>query len=248
MTGPAPTLFLAPMNPAPVLALCLALLPGQAPSRPGVVLVAEGIGGLNVLHASVGLGFRSAGLPHEVRLFAWSHGLGRFLRDLQDIRHVLAKGRELADVVLELKRQDPSRPVWILAHSAGAGVAIRAAELLPPDTLERVVLLSAALSPAYDLRPALRGSRRGIVSYFSPGDRLVLCWGTRQFGTIDRAYEASAGCGGFRLPLGVGEDARYGKLIQVPWTPAMIWQGNWGQHNGPVMPSFLAADVAKWLL
>jgi len=169
------------------------------------------------MHLAVGVGFSSAGLPHEVRPFRWSNGLGRWLRDLSDIRNIEAKSRALADEVLALKREDPLRPVWIISHSGGVGVAVRAAEMVPPETLERVVLLSAALSPTYDLRQALEGCRRGIVSYHSEHDRLILGWGTSRFGTVDRAYEPSAGCVGFRAPPG-GEDALYAKLIRCRGT------------------------------
>lgn len=213
-------------------------------SKPGVILLVEGIGGLHLMQVAGDIGFRQSGLPHEVRLFSWSHGFGRFLRDLQDIRHVQAKGKELADEILAIRTREPNRRIFLVAHSGGAGVAVRAAELLPPDSLERIVLLSCALSPEYDLRPALAASRQGVVSYSSPYDLLILAWGTRQFGTIDRVYAPSAGYEGFQIPE---DEALYERLVQVPWSPRMIRQGNWGNHTGTILPSFLAGEVAKWL-
>jgi pimeloyl-ACP methyl ester carboxylesterase len=155
----------------------------------------------------------------------------------------------LAAEILALKEDDPELRIFLVAHSGGTGIAVRAAEMLPPDCLERVVLLSSALSPEYDLSAALRSSKGGIVSYHSALDFLVLGLGTWQFGTVDRTYVASAGHTGFREPahLDGSDRALYGRLVQVPWSPRMIRYGNWGTHNGTVFPAFLAGEVARWL-
>ena len=84
-------------------------------------------------------------------------------RALQDQRHLQTKAAELARLIRRLQTDYPGRPIYILAKSGGTGLALRAAELLPERTLERIILLSAAVSPDYDLRPALRSTRREIV-------------------------------------------------------------------------------------
>src|SRR5207244_94004 len=81
------------------------------------------------------------------------------LRDLQDARRLREKAGELAGLVLEYRAAHPDRPVYLLGHSGGAGVALAAAEMLPPGSLERIVLLSAAVSPCYDLTPAFPALR-----------------------------------------------------------------------------------------
>jgi hypothetical protein len=223
--------------------------PPQERTRPGVVFVVEGIGGIDLIKVAADLGFGWAGLPHEVRRFYWSHGFGRFLRDLQDRDNVLAKGEELAGEVLALKRQEPARPIYLLGQSGGTGVVVRAAGCLPADSIERVILLASALSPYHDLRPALAATRCGIVSYHSRADRLFLDWGTRRFGTIDGALSSAAGHVGFVVPreLSPADHALYQRLVQIRWTPGMMLSGNFGGHNGSLMPGFLAAEVARWL-
>ena len=86
-------------------------------------------------------------------------GWGQMFRDLQDTRHVLNKAEELAGEIRRIKAIDPDRPVYLVGKSGGTGLALATAELLPPQTLERVILLSAAVSPTYDLRRALEAKR-----------------------------------------------------------------------------------------
>ncbi|HLJ94039.1 MAG TPA: alpha/beta fold hydrolase [Gemmataceae bacterium] len=218
-------------------------------SRPGVVIVVCGIGGIDFVALSSQWALPRAGVRHEIREFSWTHGKGRLLRDLQDTQHCLRKADELAEEVRKIKAQNPDRPVYLVGKSGGTGIILAAAEQLPPQTLERVVLLSPAVAPNYDLRRALRATRYQIVSFYSPYDQLVLNWGTSQFGTIDRYYGASAGLRGFVIPpdLSAEDRALYDRLVQVKWSPAMILEGNLGVHIGTSMPAFVAKEVAPWL-
>jgi pimeloyl-ACP methyl ester carboxylesterase len=229
--------------------LCHAPAATAQDAKPGVIFLVEGVGGANLLTLGSEIACRRAGLPHAVRRFRWSHGFGRVFEDLQDIAHVIAKGEELAGEIRAVRAKDPDARVFLVAHSGGTGVAVRAAESLPPDAVERMVLLSSALSPTYDLSHALAACREGIVSYHSSRDFLILGWGTRQFGTIDRKFVSSAGRDGFTLPEGVSADAKglYSRLTQIPWDPRMILDGNWGNHNATIFPRFLSRDVARWL-
>jgi Serine aminopeptidase, S33 len=219
------------------------------PWKPGVVLVVCGIGGIDFVALSSQWALPRAGVRHEIREFSWTHGKGRLLRDLQDTQHCLRKADELAAEVRRIKAQDPERPVYLVGKSGGTGLVLAAAEQLPPQTLERIILLAPALAPTYDLRPALRATKHEIVSFYSPYDQLVLNWGTRQFGTIDRYYGASAGLRGFVIPpdLGALDRALYDRLVQVKWSPAMILEGHLGIHIGTSMPAFVAKEVAPWL-
>lgn len=217
--------------------------------RPGVVILVEGIGGFNLMQLSGKIGFHNAGLPHKVEQFYWSHGFGRFMCDLQDERHVLEKGMDLAKEIWKRKKENPKEPIYLIGHSGGTGVAVRAAELLPKNTIQRMILLSSALSPEYNLVPALSACKNGIVSYYSPHDHFFLRFGTSQFGTIDRMYCTSAGCQGFEVPkeLFACEKQAYSNLRQIPWNSKMILHGNFGNHTGTVQPSFLEHEVSRWL-
>lgn len=221
----------------------------EQPSKPGVIIVVCGIGGIDFVGLSSQWALPRAGVRHEIREFSWTHGKGRLLRDLQDTQHCLRKANELAAEVEKIKTQDPERPVYLVGKSGGTGLVLAAAEQLPPQTLERIILLSPAVAPTYDLRPALRATKYEIVSFYSPYDQLVLNWGTRQFGTIDRYYGASAGLRGFVIPpdLNASDRALYERLVQVKWNPAMILEGHLGIHIGTSMPAFVAKEVGPWL-
>jgi pimeloyl-ACP methyl ester carboxylesterase len=216
---------------------------------PGIVFVVDGVGGLDCLGAFARSAFRSAGLPHEVRTFFWTHGRGHMLADLTDTPHMRARAVELATEIWRLKQEDPQRPIFIIGHSGGAGVALAAAECLPPATLERMVLLSAAVSPGYDLRPALLATRGEIVSFNSYLDRFWLSWGTSHFGTMDRVYGPAAGLTGFVVPRGIDPAGQclYQRLVQISWEPKMLLDHYTGLHISTTMPGFLGRHVAPWL-
>jgi pimeloyl-ACP methyl ester carboxylesterase len=231
------------------------LIPGSAPAEErgvpgvGIVYVVGGVGGMDPLSTWAQTAFQQAQVPHEVRLFFWTHGKGRVLRDLQDTTHLVSKAEELAGEIRE-ELASTDRPIYLVGHSAGAGVVLEAAARLPPATLARIVLLSAAVSPGYDLRPALRATRGEIISFHSSLDRVWLGWGTRQFGTVDRVYGPSAGMLGFQQPGRSDPEGRqlYRRLVQVAWTPRMLLAFCGGSHHSTVMPLFLATQVAPWLL
>jgi pimeloyl-ACP methyl ester carboxylesterase len=224
-------------------------LSADEPERTGVVFVVGGISGIDPLQWYGPWTLPRAGVRHEVRVFEWTHGKGHPLRDLQDTRHLLAQAERLASEVRALKAAGPARPVYLVGHSGGAAVVLAAAERLPPATLERVVLLSAAVSPTFDLRDALRATRGEIVSFHSKRDCIFLGWFTSQFGTADRVYGPAAGLDGFVLPPDLDEEGRrlYGRLVQVPWRLSSLLRFQDGGHHGTTRPIFLATQVAPWL-
>jgi hypothetical protein len=128
---------------------------------------------------------------------------------------------------------------------------VKAFELLDEETVERAVLLAPALSPRYDLTAALRAVRRDVVVFWSPLDVIVLGFGTRLFGTVDRVRTVSAGLVGFQIPASLAHDARqnreYRKLRQIRWHPRMATTGNFGGHLGPDCPFFLKKYVVPLL-
>lgn len=235
--------------------LCAFLSPwlGRAiaePPTPGIVFVVGGVGGLDPLQACAPWTLPRAGVPHVIEVFTWTHGICRPLRDLQDERYLLVQADRLACLVREARQREPNRPIYLVGHSAGAGLVIAAAERLPPASIERIVLLAAAVSPAYDLRGALRAARCEVVSFNSTYDRLCLDFFTSLFGTVDRVYGPSAGLDGFQIPAHLDDEGErlYRRLVQVPWRLEMVWKCTDGWHNGSCMPIFLAYRVAPWLM
>ena len=215
---------------------------------PGVVYLVSGVGGMSMLAPAAKLSLPLAGVNHELREFSWQHGKGRMLRDLQDTENILEKAEELAKEIRELHEREPNRRIYLVGHSAGTAIVVHACEVLPPDSIERIILLSSALSPKYDLTRALRATR-DMVSFYSQFDLVLLGWGTSQFGTADRMYGPAAGLSGFVAPESLDEAGQraYQRLVQVPWTldRALDFQGGW--HHSTTMPWFLARQVAPWL-
>jgi pimeloyl-ACP methyl ester carboxylesterase len=232
-----------------LLSLALPAAAAPPPEKRGVIFVVDGIGGMDILCASAQFIFPRKGVPHEVRPFYWSHGTGQLFLDLFDRPHLLRKSCELADAVSAVLAKDSATPIFLIGRSGGAALVIHTAEQLPPQSLERIVLLSAGLSSGYDLRPALRAVRGEIVNFHSKNDQIVLNWGTRTFGTLDRVRSPGAGLKGFVLPKDLDEADRalYARLVQIPWQPRMLTVGNTGGHLSTSLPLFLGAEVAPWV-
>jgi hypothetical protein len=211
----------------PVRVESRAPLPGAA----GIVIVVDGAGGYQNAPRSISSAVTDARLPLEVRTFDWTHGRGFGLADEVDVEVALYHATR------------PGLPVYIVAYSAGCVVALAAAESVPPDGLERVVLLAPAVSEGYDLRPALAGARGGIDVFTSARDRFWLGVGTTVVGTADGRRQPAAGRVGFDAPA----DALASRLHQHPWDPVIAWTGNDGGHTGPLRPAYLKAYVLPLL-
>ncbi|WP_435008833.1 serine aminopeptidase domain-containing protein [Tundrisphaera lichenicola] len=215
----------------------------------GLVLMADGVGGLDLCEASLRQVMSERGGRHKVRFVPWGHGLGRWHADLTDVANHKAKARLVVEEVLSWKRERPESPVYLVGKSGGTGIVVRAMEELPVDSIEAAVLLAPALSPGYDLSKALRAIRREMVVFWSPLDMVILGAGTWLFKTVDRVRSVGAGMVGFRRPLGLDEAARtqYAKLRQVRWNPKMASTGYLGGHVGPDSPAFLRKYVVPLL-
>jgi pimeloyl-ACP methyl ester carboxylesterase len=215
----------------------------------GLVLVADGVGGLDLCGTGIRYVMGFLQLPYVVRVVPWGHRFGSWHADLTHVENRDAWARAMADEVLAFRAAHPEAPVFVIGKSGGTGVAVKALEHLPENAIERLVLLSSALSPDYDLSRALSAVRRGAFHFWSPFDVFVLGAGTRVFGTIDRKQSVSAGLVGFRPPRPLTESARaqYAKLHQVRWRPAMARTGYLGGHVGPDSPAFLRKYVVPLL-
>jgi hypothetical protein len=115
--------------------------------------------------------------------------------------------------------------------------------------VERIVLLSPAVSSGYDLRPALCTARLGIDVFCSERDWAVLGLGVGIVGTTDRQWTAAAGRFGFKPIVQSPEDgALYAKLHEHPWDACVAWTGNAGGHfDTYLQPRYLHAYVLPLL-
>jgi pimeloyl-ACP methyl ester carboxylesterase len=140
--------------------------------------------------------------------------------------------------------------VFLVGQSGGGAMAAWVAESMPRmEQVDGVIMLSASLSPQYMLDVALGRSKRGIVSFYSLNDWLLLGFGTTFIGTMDGEHTSSAGRTGFDRPTSVIHPVpAYDKLYQVPWKPQMAQAGNSGGHLGGGASDFVATYVAPLIL
>jgi pimeloyl-ACP methyl ester carboxylesterase len=223
--------------------------PVVVPPACGMVLVADGAGGFLGASAAFKEAVQDEGRPLAVEPVRWSHGYGRILADVRDRCHSLEQGRKLAAHVLTLRHNRPDLEVYLVGYSAGSAVTLAALDTLPPDSVDRVILILPAVSACYDLRPALRASRQGVDVFHSERDFWHLGVGTALFGTADgRRGEPAAGRGGFTPVVQTPEDgALHNKLRQYPWDPMVRWTGNEGRHGDVLSPKYLRVYVLPLL-
>jgi len=223
---------------------------GEPPDPPdgpgaGLVLMVDGVGGLDLCGTALRYVMGAERSPLTVRLVDWGHGWGRWYADLSNAENHAAHAGAMAAEVLAYRDRHPGAPVYLVGKSGGTGLVVRALEALPADAVEAAVLLAPAVSAGYDLGRALRAVRREAVVFWSPLDLIVLGAGTRVFGTVDRVKAVSAGLVGFRPPPGVG--SAYAKLRQVRWGRSMALTGYLGGHVGVDSPAFRRKYVVPLL-
>jgi pimeloyl-ACP methyl ester carboxylesterase len=206
----------------------------------GVILCIPGAGGWPLICQTLAEAVAEDGLPLAVEPFEWTHGYMRVLADHLDTEHICCEAGRLAGRVRALKQQCPTQTVSLIAHSSGCMIALEAAAKLPPNTLDRIVLLAPAVSAGYDLRPALASAARGVDVFYSWRDLWALGVGVTLLGTTDRQWAPAAGRVGFSPEVCCpGDQALYARLRQHAWEPSHAWAGNWGGHYGNHQPAFM---------
>lgn len=217
----------------------------------GLVLVLPGIEGPSPANYNIARGLDDGGVDAAIRVVNWGTDIpGGFLVNLTDIDRNLRTAERIRDDILEYKRRYNARPVYLVGHSGGAGIAILAVERLPKNQpVNHVVLLAAAISPRHDMRAALQRVTGGIYNFSSKLDVGLLGAGTGTFGTIDRDYGPAAGAVGFETPVGMYDDERKlrKKLHEIPWTTDLIVEGHTGGHFGWSSRNIVAKHVAPLL-
>lgn len=215
----------------------------------GMVYVLPGIEGLSRNNRNIAEGLKNGGLQGAVWIYdwtTWAGPLGWYVHLANTARNRDQAAR-LARRIIKHEEVYPERPVFVIGHSGGAGIALMAVEMLPrTHPVDGVILLAAAVSPQRDLTRALSRTRRGIWNFYSPRDFGFLVVGTSLFGTIDRRYGPGAGAVGFKVPDDLSQIAaeiHAQKLHQVRYDRSMAADGNNGRHNGWTHRRF----VAKWL-
>jgi pimeloyl-ACP methyl ester carboxylesterase len=210
-----------------------------------VVFSVDGAGNFQATSAALQEAIEMEHLPLKVEVFEWSHGYARVLSDQVDRAHARRQGEALARRIGSLRQQYPGAQIDVVAHSAGCAVALAAAESLPVDTVDTIVLLAPSVSADYDLRPTLCSARRSVDVFYSRRDLGYLGVGVALFGTADHCWRCpAAGRVGFRPhPQTDADLALFTKLRQHPWDPCLEWTGNVGGHYDGYRLNHLRAYV-----
>lgn len=227
--------------PRPVMAAYTPLPPHGGPDTRPVVWVVDGAGDLRGCSTGMRNANLLAGNPLDLTAFAWSHGYGRVLMDQVDRTHAREQGARLAARVWERREWEPTRRTVIVAHSAGSAVALAATEALPPDAIDRLILLAPSVSSGYDVRPALLASREGVDVFCSKKDWVALGFAVRMVGTADRVWSGpAAGRHGFKSKgSSMPAEPDAAKLRQHFWSADVAWTGHTGGHHGMHAPTFV---------
>jgi hypothetical protein len=217
--------------------------------RPGIAFIVDGAGGFEGASRYIGRSVADEKWPVEIRTFHWTHGYLRIVSDQMHAAHAQREGQRLAELVIQCRHESPCLPIFLVGHSAGCGVLLNAAEHLPPNIVERVVLLAPAVSSQRDLRPALRCSCQGVDAFISNHDWVCLGVATSVAGTADRRWMiGTAGKIGFKPTAAEpGDEVLYQKLRQYPWDSSLMWTGHKGGHYGCYQPGFLRTFVLPLL-
>jgi pimeloyl-ACP methyl ester carboxylesterase len=232
-------------SPPPVLGEPGVLTPGACR---GLIFVADGAGNFRATSLSLQQVVAQQRVGLQVRPFLWSHGCPRVLADHTDYAHARLEGQELAGQIVAFRQSCPEAEVYLVGHSAGCAVVLAAAECLPPDSVDDIVLLAPALSADYDVRPALRCARQGIDVFYSDRDWVYLGFFTGLVGTSDRHWSAVSGRAGFHPRAdGPADSLLLARLRQHPWQPSYAASGNLGGHYGGYQPNFLRLYVLPLL-
>lgn len=210
----------------------------------GLVILLPGIDGCGPVTDNIAWGLDAAAVPYAIQIRDWRASRRWSPRHLSRLGHNRAEGRKIAAEITRYQAAFPERPVHLIAHSAGGGLAMFVLENLTVENpVETVVLLAAALSRQYDMAGVLEKTRRGIWNLWSPLDFPTLGLGTLIFGTMDRRRAPSVGAIGLaRCLASVG--TRAPRVHDYPFRMRMAWDWNWGGHFGCTNACFVRRHIA----
>jgi len=214
----------------------------------GLVVILPGIEGPSPLNMSIRKGLYDGGVPYAISIYNWGGGMLGFTYAFSE-GQCEKRADEIAWSIRRYRAKHPGCPVFVVGHSAGAGIAVLTAEhMQPAEPLTGVVALAPPLSPKYDVTRALSGSGNRLVCCSSANDeflRSLIAVGRN----IDGTRGATAGQDGFELPSGapVGRKEAFTHLRQIRWDSSMKQYGNIGGHFGWTSPSWVASTIAPIL-
>jgi hypothetical protein len=214
----------------------------------GLVVILPGIEGPSPLNMSIRKGLYDGGVPYAISIYNWPSGIPGFAYAFSE-NQCEKRADELAWTIRRYRAEHSGCPVFVVGHSAGAGIAVLTAEhMQASEPLTGVVALAPPLSPEYDVTRALAGSGNRLCCCSDAHD--VFLKGLIAFGrNVDGTKGATAGQDGFALPASASAGRReaFSHLRQIRWDSSMSQYGNHGGHFGWTSPPWVAATIAPIL-
>lgn len=213
----------------------------------GYVIILPGIEGRSWLNRRIARGLLSAGIPYGIEIYDWTRRWPWLLYNLRSRRLHTEQAELIAAKILAYQHAWPHRPVYLVGHSGGGAMTLKALEALPQSrSVAGAVLLGAAISPGYNIRPALGHVELGLWNFTSRADAFFLGVFTTVAGTLDGRHSPSAGMLGFRpRELEPHERARF---EEIPFRPEFLADFNWAGHFGFTAVPFVRNHVAPLLM
>lgn len=216
----------------------------------GLVVILPGIEGESGANHDIRDGLVNSGIDSSLQIWHWGRpvpGIGMLLNQMDFLGNHL-EGGKIAQRIVKYQDEHPDRPVHIIGHSGGGGIAVFAAAQMPKDRqITGLVLLSASIAGNYDISRALKNCSSGIVNFYNKDDGALLGLGTTVFGNVGGSRAGSAGLYGFTIPDSSDASTRlaYKKLYQVSMTGSMTSGAI--AHFAATQPYFISRYVAPWI-
>ncbi len=208
------------------------------------ILVANGPNDFNSLSENLQRVFENNPNPNAtpiIRAINWTRTDATGMQDYSSRNAHLMGAAMMAYDANKLRQAYPNSPIYLMGYGAGSCVALSAAEQLPPASVERIVLLSPAVSSHYDVRYALKASRQGMDVFYHTEDS-ILEFTESEIGTADGTRDTIAGRTGFLINRGRYNAAAVDPIL-INLRQHDISNMN-GGHLAAARTSFLQSRVA----
>lgn len=208
----------------------------------GLTLVLPGVEGRSFLSDNVAEALEDSHVRGAIEVHDWTTGRPwQSLEHLTNLERNQVEASRLAQRVIQYRLACPSAPINLVGHSGGGAIIAMAVSQLPAEyRVNKVVLLSPAISPQFHIQDSLARCD-ALWCFHSPYD-FQLTVGTSILGTVDRDFLFAAGAVGF------DQDLPGDNLFQIPFRLDMIRDGNLGGHLGTTQYRFVCRHVAPILL
>lgn len=167
----------------------------------GLVIILPGIDSFSFLNLGTACGLLDGGVRSAIRTIDWTTGWDfLFLYHLRGDRRNWKVAQFIADEIRNYQSRYPGRPVTLVGHSGGGGMALRILELLGPQSrISAAVLIAPAVSTQYDLTRARQGALHGIWHFYSPLDLFLSVPAQFSWGPLTANTPHAVACWAFNI-------------------------------------------------